>query len=97
MLQALALVGAILIGAVILIWVQRWRKAPPDCTPSANDQLAHFRELYEDGEITLSEYERIRAKLDAQFRQEAGLPPKVSSDAPEPPPPAPQDLPPSGV
>ena len=49
---ALPLIGALLVGALILYLIDRWRKRAAveeerACAP--NDQLSHFRSLYEQG------------------------------------------------
>jgi uncharacterized membrane protein len=83
----LALVVIILVGAIVIVWADRWRKRSQSQPLSANDQLAHFRELYEDGELSLKEFERIRATLARQLRAEFDV-------AAEPPPAAPPQEPP---
>lgn len=87
----LPLVGALLLAAVILSWAKQWRKrtTPAPCT--ANEQLAHFRTLYERGELTPIEFERIRARLAEQLRLEmeaktAEEPLEVTALAPAPQP-----------
>src|SRR5207248_1606105 len=66
----LILVGIILLGALVIYWIDRWRKqsAPPSLTASA--QLANFRELYEEGDLSQAEFDRIRARLTPLLRQE---------------------------
>jgi hypothetical protein len=71
---ALPLIGALLAGALVIYLFDRWRKrraARADlCDP--NDQLSHFRSLYEKGEMSREEYEQVRTLLAAQLRQEVG-------------------------
>jgi len=57
----LALVAVILLGVLILVWVDRWRKRSDTERLSANDQLANFRELYEQGQLSAEEFEQVRA------------------------------------
>jgi hypothetical protein len=92
---SLALVGVIALGAIVVAILDRWRKLPPEEKLSANEQLAHFRELYEDGEISQGEYDRIRNTLEKQLREEANLPPRPEADA-GPGPPAPSQGEPKG-
>jgi hypothetical protein len=66
----LALAAAILIGVLLIAWIDRWRKRSGCERLSANEQLANFRELYEQGELNHEEFERIRATLSPQLRQE---------------------------
>jgi len=86
----LALVAALLLGALIIIWVERWRKRPADQRLSASDQLAHFRRLYDQGLISHAEFVRIRDLLSERMRQEMAIPPPALPELelePEPGPP----------
>jgi hypothetical protein len=76
----LALVAVILLGVLILVWVDRWRKRSDTERLSANQQLANFRQSYEQGQLSAEEFDRVRALLSQQLRQEM--------DAPTPPAPA---------
>jgi hypothetical protein len=68
-------VGALILGSYLVSAIRRWRKFAEIEKLTASDQLIHFQELYEDGEITQKEFERIRGALDKQLRSEADLPP----------------------
>ncbi len=88
----LLFMGAVLIAALVLAWVDRWRKRPFEKGTSAGDQLAHFRALYERGELSPEEFTRIRGLLGERLRQEmavpappAPTPPAQSSGSPPPP------------
>lgn len=83
----LGLVGLILLGALVIVLLDRWRKRgePPPLT--ANEQLAQFRELYERGELSQEEFDRIRARLTPHLRSElGGQPPPASGPLPPGPP-----------
>ena len=57
------LAGALLVGAVVVLLVDRWRKkglAPPG---KSVDELTEYRKLFDSGEITEEEYKRLRAQL----------------------------------
>lgn len=71
--------GVILLAAVVISVVDRWRRRQPrgESTPLT---LNSFREMYENGEITQKEYERIREKMAAKMKKEIGL--KKPSDPP---------------
>jgi len=56
------LVGALLLGAMLLAWAERWRRRMTEADRPA-DALAAFRSSYERGELSEDEYRRIRAKL----------------------------------
>lgn len=66
----LPLIGVLLLAAVIISWAKQWRKRPTSEQWTANDQLAHFRTLYERGQLSPAEFERIRARLAKRLRQE---------------------------
>jgi hypothetical protein len=93
---ALPLIAALLAGAVIIYLVDRWRKRPASVSPGASDQLAHYRSLYERGELSREEFDRLKALLAPQLRQEMNLNQGVRTE-PVPPRPAPpaQDAPPA--
>jgi hypothetical protein len=89
---ALPLVGALLAGALILYLIDRWRKreaAEEEAAATPNDQLSQFRSLYERGEMSREEFERVKALLTEQLRRELNVAvPASRSSAPvaEPPP-----------
>jgi hypothetical protein len=90
---SLALVGALLLGALIISIVDRWRKRAAQQRITSGDQLTHFRTLYEQGELSSEEFERIRSRLQERLVKELAV-----SEAPEEPqPPAqPEQQPPDG-
>jgi hypothetical protein len=99
----LGLAGAVLVGAILITLVDRWRKrsAEPPCT--ASDQLEEFRSLYERGELSQEEFDRIRATLTDQLREElevqlgGPVPPQVAPPpSPVQPPPVEHPPPPPG-
>jgi hypothetical protein len=57
------LAGALLIGAIVLAVFERWRKRKANETFTAHDQLASFRLLYERGELSQQEFDRIKKQL----------------------------------
>jgi hypothetical protein len=92
----LVLVAVIVLGALAIVIVKRWREQETTEEPSANDQLAYFRELHDRGDLSANEFARIKARLSEQLRQELDMPaappvedepPDSSSDAPANPPP----------
>jgi len=92
----LALIGVILLGALFLYWIDRWRKKSTLPTLTANQQLANFRELYEQGEISQREFERIKARLAPLLREELHVPEVKIDNEPAPKAPA-TDAPPGTV
>jgi hypothetical protein len=65
----IALVAALLIGAAVIAWADRWRKKVDRSVLSPGEQLAAFRLSYERGELSQEEYERIRARLAPKIRE----------------------------
>lgn len=55
-------IAVLLIGAVILARVNKWREGMT-CDLNSTDSLAAFQLSYEDGELDDEEYKRIRARL----------------------------------
>jgi hypothetical protein len=98
---ALPLIGILLVGALILYVFDRWRKRRSAvegdvCDP--NDQLSHFRSLYERGEMSREEFESVKVLLAGQLRKEMNVPDRggdgelvvlEEEDASPPDPPAP--------
>ena len=69
-LTTLALAAALLLAAVIIKLVDRWRKQRTTDPLSAEDQLAHFQQLHWRGELSKEEFERIQSLLGERMRQE---------------------------
>lgn len=83
-LMALVLFG----GAVVLGYFDRRRKRAEAAFQDSTTQLEAYRELYENGEITESEYLKVRDRVAGRMKSEVGLP------GVPPKPPAPVDPPP---
>ena len=79
----LLLMAVLVIAALVIIVVGRWAKRPRQPAGTSSDELAHFRLLYERGECSREEYERIRSRLVPRLRKEIDVP----APSPEPPPP----------
>lgn len=63
-----ALAGTLLVAAAVIALAGRWRRAKRSVTTTASEQLSDFRSLYEKGEMSREEFERIRAHLTDQIR-----------------------------
>jgi hypothetical protein len=77
----LALVAALLLGALVIAVVDRWRKRSSSDRLTPGEQLSQFRSLYEKGELSREEFERIRTLLGEQLREELQLPAGKRPDA----------------
>ncbi len=83
---ALPLIGILLLGAFVLYLFDRWRKrsATARGEVACNDQLSHFRSLYERGEMSREEFERVKGLLAGQLRHELKVP-SLPVSSPSPP------------
>jgi hypothetical protein len=84
---ALPLIGVLLLAALVIYFVDRWRKraTAAEDDASSNDQLSQFRSLYERGEMSQEEYDRVRALLAGQLRKEMNVPaPPAITESPTP-------------
>jgi hypothetical protein len=78
-----ALCGALLLGAYV-IWAARgWSRRGVE-TPSANEELSRYRALYEKGEISKQEFDRLRGVLGGEIRSSLGLKKKEPGAGPPP-------------
>lgn len=69
----LPVIGAILLGAVLIAYAKRWRQREETFHYSTNDELAHFRALYERGELSAEEYGRIQRRLSDRLKKEMNV------------------------
>jgi len=80
------LAGSLLVGALLVALFRRWQRQ--ETRVSASDELAHFRRLYERGQLSEEEFKRLRAVLSDELRRSLNLPDKANT------PPATPDVPP---
>lgn len=80
----LALVAAAVVAFGLAAWWQR-RRAGHRFGP--NEQLAHFRSLYERGELSSEEFDRVRAVLQERLVRELEVPANPETTTPSKPPP----------
>ena len=73
------LAGALLVGAVVVLVVDRWRKKGLVPVGKSADELTEYRELYESGEVTEAEYKRLRQQVADRVKQ----PPPVPAQEPQ--------------
>jgi hypothetical protein len=69
----LSLAGALLTAAVVIALVSRWRRRSGVEGVTPDEQLTHFRSLYERGEISEEEFRRLRALLIGQVAAPLGV------------------------
>ncbi|MCE9531260.1 MAG: hypothetical protein K8T89_09085 [Planctomycetes bacterium] len=92
-----ALVATLFVGAFVFTWIERWRKRQLSDTP-ADDlrQLTTFRQMFENGELSKEEYDRIKSKEAQRLKNKLDIkapgpshkapPAQPSPQEPEPPP-----------
>ncbi len=85
-LMAVVLFG----GAIVLSYFDRRRKRQEAAFQDSTAQLESYRELYENGEITESEYLKVRARVAGRIREEVHLPTSPPKPAPPAEPPTPE-------
>jgi hypothetical protein len=80
LLVAAAFVAVLVLGMIVISLLGRWRKqvAPTDFDP--NEQLAQFQQLYEKGELSQEEFDKIRERLRQQICREHELPAAPPAD-----------------
>ena len=77
--------GALLLGALVLALVNRWRKKQANVIVSAHEQLAQFRAVHDRGELSDEEFERIRERLTKPLKPAAKPAPLPAAGQPAPP------------
>jgi len=78
------LIGALLVGAGVIYFVDRWRKKAERTQSPAEDELTHYRVLYERGELSPEEFDRLKLLLGGRLRKELNLPQPVTPKEPNP-------------
>jgi len=64
-----ALVATLLVGAFVLSRVERWRKRQLSDSPASDvETFSSYRAMYENGELSKEEYDRIKAKEARRLR-----------------------------
>jgi hypothetical protein len=75
---------ALLVGALVIWLVDRWRKKATRAANNA-EELTEFRGMYERGEITEEEYAKLRTRISGRIKQPpvapAATPPTTSGPA----------------
>jgi hypothetical protein len=85
LITVIILVGVLVLGAIIIAAAGKWRTRPTSVDLSASDQLAQFREMHERGEISEAEFQRLRAVLAEQMRQDLNVKPRAPATPAAPP------------
>jgi len=67
------LVGTLLIAAVILYYVDTWRKRQEARSIESAESLSNFRTMYDRGELTDAEYRNIRDRVAGKVKHEVAI------------------------
>jgi len=70
----LILTAVVLAAGILIMSVGRWAKRSGSGSRSSGEELASFRVLYERGEFSQDEYDRIRSRLSQKLRNELNVP-----------------------
>ncbi|MEZ6143380.1 MAG: hypothetical protein R3B84_22665 [Zavarzinella sp.] len=73
-------VVVLLLGALVIQRVDRWRKRELQAEEEPTSLLTTYREMLEEGEITRQEYDRIIQKLGKKATATADALPSATSD-----------------
>jgi Short C-terminal domain len=79
-LYGLLLGAALVVGAILISLVGKWRKGFREKSLTPSDQLAQFRSLYEQGAISEEEFHRLRGLLGNQLKQALDIPAKPTTE-----------------
>lgn len=78
---ALWMAGVLLAGAILLTILKRIQSRREAAQPvSAQEQLAQFRAARDKGEISADEYQRLKALLAGQIREQPVVAPKAKPE-----------------
>ncbi len=83
------LVGVLLLGAVVMSRLDRWRKRQMAAEDDAPGHVMSFREMYETGELSKEEYDRVLRRVGERVGlkpKPAAAPPAASPQEPAAPP-----------
>jgi hypothetical protein len=84
---------ALLVGALVIWLVDRWRKQTTVTTNSA-EELTDFRGMLDRGEITEEEYAKLRTRVSGRMKQAPPAPAAPTGPAANPPAAPPAETPP---
>ena len=90
-----ALLGVLVVGAMFITRLDRWRKRQMEGADDP-DPVMSFREMYERGEISKAEYDRVLRRVAERVGarpKPVSAPPAASHQEPAPGPPATEEPP----
>jgi hypothetical protein len=89
------LVAALLVGAVVIYVVDKWRRRTAMNDPDGGAELSDYRAMLESGEISRAEYEKLRQKVAGRVKGAEAAPAVANTEEkPAAPPPVQGPFPP---
>ncbi len=82
--------GALLVGALAVHLIDRWRKRDAKAEHTPDEDLTNFRAMFERGELTEAEYDKVRKRAAERMKQKLGVAPPAAAPTLPPEPPAPE-------
>lgn len=89
------LLGVLVLGGIILSRLDRWRKRQMEDQDDAPEHLGSFRAMFERGEISKEEYDRVLRKMAEKVGAKPKPVPTPAASGPATEPPAKEEPPPS--
>lgn len=89
------LLGVLVLGGALISRLDRWRKRQMEHADDAPEHLGSFRAMYENGELSKEEYDRVLRKMAEQVGAKPKPVPSPSASPPSPEPPANEEPPPA--
>lgn len=83
LLATALLVLVLLLGAIVLVYANRWKKSA--ILPEASkpmDELANYRAMFQRGELTAVEYEKVRLRISERMKNQLGIAPSIDPAPP---------------
>jgi uncharacterized membrane protein len=74
-----ALGTVVVIGALVILWADRFRKTPVEEGLTLAEQMSEFQQLFDRGELSKEEFQRIKDRLERKTGKEP--PPSVPPQA----------------
>jgi hypothetical protein len=81
------LAGVLILGGMIIARIDRWRKRQMEHEDDAPEHLGSFRAMYERGELSKEEYDRVLLRMATRIgaKPKPAIAPAASSPSTEPP------------
>ena len=74
----LILAAVVVVGIVVVVWMDRWRRQPIQLNETPAEQLARFQALLDRGELSQQEFDRIKARINKGLLIEPQVPPQAN-------------------